>query len=102
MIGVVRNLGIPTLLGASFIGKCIKGIFSTDRKTVPLNSSPVSILVVLEASKVGTTKQLTETATRNWMLAKQEPDLVRVAHTVAFQPLVEIPVLVASSSSGLL
>lgn len=51
---------------------------------------------VLEATSVKTAGQHTETVGNIFVLPEQKPNLVRLVRTVAVQPFVEAPVLVAS------
>lgn len=43
--GIVGNLALDILLGTSFIYRHIRGVFSSERKVVPWNSSLASILL---------------------------------------------------------
>lgn len=101
MFGIFRNLAVATVLGTSFIEKCITGIFPIDQKIVLFSSTPVTVLVVLEVTSEGITEQLTETVFSVFTLQEQEPSLVCAARTVNLQPFSVTAAVAACSSIGL-
>lgn len=45
-VGDVQNPVVLVILGTTFIGRFVKGIFPAKRKVVPYNSKPVLILIL--------------------------------------------------------
>lgn len=101
VLGIVKNLAVPDLLGTYFIHNCIKTIFSTHWKIGPCNLPAVPILVVLEPRNVRITEAHTETVGRTCMLQQQEPMIGRVAFIVPLQQFVEISIFVTSTTEAL-
>lgn len=101
MFGLVRNLTVTTLLGTSFVDKCIRGVFPRNQRIFPFKISPLPTVVVLETTNVGATDQLTQTVGSVRLLQEKEPNSARVARTVTLQPFAKTPVLLVISARSL-
>lgn len=101
MFAIVKSLAVAVLLGTSFIERFIKGIFHSERRIVPSNFPPVSILIMHETETYKTEEQQEDTDTNTM----EEPDFtqeqVRIACNVTLKLLSESYVLVTSRAKSI-
>lgn len=57
MFGIFRDLAVDVFIVTTFIGRFINGIFPSERKIVPFNFPPMSILIVHDVEGNKTEKQ---------------------------------------------
>lgn len=101
MFVIVSKLAVLALLCTHFIAKGRKSILRINREIISFNSPPVQILVVLEATDVGTAEKRMEAFASFFPLLEQEPNLACVAQMLGIQPLIETLVSVASSARSI-
>lgn len=82
--GAVYQLAVPNLLGTELNDKYVRAIFPGESKILPYNSERAHITAVSEEAET----------------EKERP--VRVARTTTLLPCSETPVLVSTSSSGII
>lgn len=99
---VVENLVIDVLHRLSFINKCIRGIFSTERKGVPVYSLPVATISTLPrvTSLLSNMEHPTVACAFNEK-AKRETLPCRVASSVTVPPSTQVAISVKSEAAGL-
>lgn len=103
LLGIVKNLAVPALLGTHFIDEFVEVINPAERNIVTYSSQAMPILMAHETSNyIWRTKRTADVSDSSILTLEsyKKRHVLRVARATAPDPISETPVLVNISTRG--